>query len=221
MAFINATTRPLLWTVHNGVDIVDSGMALIGQTTVTGLTLISDGDENALLGTLVLAGVSANPLPEAGAELNQGEIYDYLGTLVMVRKSHTRTEHAPTDVPALFTVWRADAGTALDWIIGEQVYIGTRRVFEGTLYSCLQAHQTQSDQEPSAIGILGVLWGVVVATPEWSIGVAYTGDNTAGAGKGDIVTYSGRRYRCRQSHTSIVTWAPTAAPALWLDLGPL
>ena len=32
---------------------------------------------------------------------------------------------------------------------------------------------------------------------------------------GDLVTYSGRRYQCRQSHTSLPGWEPPNVPALW------
>src|SRR5436190_18069121 len=37
---------------------------------------------------------------------------------------------------------------------------------------------------------------------------------------GDLVTYSGRDYRCQQAHTSQPDWTPPATPALWVDLGP-
>jgi len=33
------------------------------------------------------------------------------------------------------------------------------------------------------------------------------------------VTYQSSVYQCRQAHTSIVTWEPTATPALWLNIG--
>jgi len=35
---------------------------------------------------------------------------------------------------------------------------------------------------------------------------------------GQIVTYAGSRYQCRQSHTSLPGWEPPNAPALWLSL---
>lgn len=47
-------------------------------------------------------------------------------------------------------------------------------------------------------------------TEEWRAGVAYQ--------VGDIVTYEGLRYECRQAHTSISVWMPPAVPALWLLL---
>ena len=44
----------------------------------------------------------------------------------------------------------------------------------------------------------------------WAAGVAYT--------PGQIVTYDGRRYQCRQAHTSLVSWEPPNVLALWLPL---
>jgi predicted carbohydrate-binding protein with CBM5 and CBM33 domain len=45
----------------------------------------------------------------------------------------------------------------------------------------------------------------------WAAGVSYK--------TGDVVTYNGVRYQCRQSHTSIVSWEPTIYTlALWLPL---
>jgi hypothetical protein len=44
----------------------------------------------------------------------------------------------------------------------------------------------------------------------WAPGVAYH--------VGDVVTYGGLRYQCRQAHTSQAGWEPPNAPALWLAL---
>jgi hypothetical protein len=41
--------------------------------------------------------------------------------------------------------------------------------------------------------------------------------NTAYA-VGQMVTYNGVSYQCRQAHTSIVTWEPPNTPALWLQV---
>nr|WP_232293223.1 glycosyl hydrolase family 18 protein [Stigmatella aurantiaca] len=45
----------------------------------------------------------------------------------------------------------------------------------------------------------------------WAPSVAYA--------QGDNVTYSGKAYDCRQSHTSLVGWEPPNVPALWLETG--
>ncbi|HTJ35751.1 MAG TPA: lytic polysaccharide monooxygenase [Dactylosporangium sp.] len=49
-----------------------------------------------------------------------------------------------------------------------------------------------------------------------------TGATTWAAGTlyhvGDVVTYNGKRYQCRQSHRAIYTWEPIYTLALWLPL---
>ncbi|GAA2637284.1 lytic polysaccharide monooxygenase [Dactylosporangium fulvum] len=44
----------------------------------------------------------------------------------------------------------------------------------------------------------------------WAAGTTYR--------VGDVVTYDGRRYQCRQAHTSIYTWEPIYTLALWLPV---
>ena len=41
----------------------------------------------------------------------------------------------------------------------------------------------------------------------WATGVAYK--------VGDVVTYSGKTYKCAQAHSSQVGWDPVSVPALW------
>lgn len=200
MPYLIATDRPILWAVGN--PIVASGSTEPGGATVTGLPLISDADENTFLGAVTGLAGTYNPLPAMGEWCDAGVIYGYAGGLVICRQSHTRTEHAPADIPALFAVYRVDAGEALAWVAGEQVWVGTRRLYAGVLYTALQAHQTQADWTPNAPGILGVLWAVVVTTPDWAIGVLYH--------VGDLVMHQGTQYRCLQQHTSIASWSPTS-----------
>jgi len=218
MPHIIATDRALYWAV--GEPVVASGLTEVGGATVTGLPMVSAADENAFLAQTVTLAGDYNPLPDAGW-LEAGSIYGYSGGLVIVRQSHDRTIYAPEDTPALFSVYRADAAEALVWIANEPVQMGTRRLYDDVLYECIQAHTTQTDWVPPA---LPALWKVVQEEPvpdAWAVGVAYTGDNTAGAGNGDVVTYNGRLYRCWQSHTSIAGWEPPNVPALWIDLGPV
>jgi len=59
--------------------------------------------------------------------------------------------------------------------------------------------------------LVPALWEVEAPdTSEWTVGVAYS--------IGDIVTYQGVDYECRQSHTAINGWQPPNVPALWLAL---
>ena len=205
MPHFRADVRPVWWAVGEN-PVVASGMTEAGGLTMTGLTMFNAEDENAFLLSVVDTAGDYNPLPAMGGWCEAGVIYSSDGDLVICRQSHFRTEHALVDIPALFTVYREDAGEALEWVAGEQVEVGTRRVYDEVLYQCLQAHQTQPDWTPPQV--LGTLWAVVSLTDEWAIGVAYK--------VGDEVTYGGQTWICGQAHTSISTWYPGAAGVyLW------
>lgn len=214
MTTLTATIRPIHWTVTGALDgdaqhIED--VTPVGNLTGVNaeLTVVSGEGEAAYLTALTMANVAFAPLPESGwLEINR--VYDYGGTLVMVRQSHYRMLYPPEQTPALFVVYRENAAEVLSWIAGEQVHVGMQRVYAGVTYECLQAHVTQSDWTPP---VVPALWRVVVeepeepATPAWAVGVAYK--------VGDVVTYAGVLYKCRQAHTSIATWEPNRVPALW------
>jgi len=215
--WITATDRPLWWAVTSADKVVETGLTQVGEQTVSALTFVYAADENEFLGAAAGKATNYKPLPAVGW-LEAGEVYGYDGGLIIVRQSHNRTEHRPEDVPALFSVYRPNSTGALEWVANERVAVGTQRTYAGRLYKCLQAHVTQADWTPDKVP---ALWAEVVQEPpaaEWRAGVAYKGDNTAGAGKGDVVTYQGVRYRCWQSHTSLPGWEPPNVPALWIRL---
>jgi hypothetical protein len=204
---IIATERPLYHAAVTGNTIHAAGVTRVGELTVSGMELRADADENAFLGKVAGVAGDYQPLPSVGAWLEAGSIYAYAGGLVIVRQSHTRTAHAPADIPALLLVYRENAGDVLEWVAGESVLLGTRRLHNGKLYEALQAHVTQADWQPPNVP---ALWREVVevpATPEWAAGIAYK--------VGDEVTYQGATYRCLQAHTSQAAWTPVAVPSLW------
>ena len=204
---ITPTDRPILYAVTGalgGEPVALNDVARIGEQVGIAevLTAVSDADENTFIAAVPADAFPA--LPDAGW-LEAGSIYNWNGRAVMVRQSHNRTEHDPPDVPALFLVYRPDDG-ALDWIAGESVQVGTRRLYAGVLYAAIQAHVSQPGWEPPNVP---ALWAAVAPpTAEWAVGVAYK--------VGDIVTYLGNEYRCLQAHTSISTWNPVATlNVLW------
>lgn len=214
MPTIYAIDRPLLWAVTQSNAVLASGLTEVGGLTITGedKALVSDADENAFLGAVAGLAGGYNPLPDVGEWVEAGAIYGYGGGLVIVRQSHTRTEHAPEDVPALFAVYRADAGEALEWVANEQVQVGTRRLYGGVLYECLQAHMTLSTWTPD---VTPALWRVVESEPE--TGEWVSGEQ--GLQVGDRRTYEGIIYEVRQSPGANI-WPPPTVPALWLEIGP-
>lgn len=156
MAHITTTDRPVFFATNLSGNIIHTGMIDTGGACGTPLAVDSDPDEITFLGKVAGKAGTYNPLPAAGAELLAGEIYGYAGGLVIVRQSHARTEHAPADVPALFSVYRAGGGTQ-DWIANEPVMVGTIRTYGGKSYRCIQAHTTQSDWTPTAVPALWLL----------------------------------------------------------------
>jgi len=222
MTTLTATTQPIRYTVTGTLDSESVHIEdVTPQGNLTGvnpaLTAVSGDSEAAYLAALTTADVAFDPLPDSGwLEINR--VYDYNGTLVMVRQSHYRTIYAPEETPALFVVYRPDAADVLDWIAGESVTVGMRRVYDSVIYECIQSHVTQSDWTPPAVP---ALWRVVADEPEepeeptvpaWAVGVAYK--------VGDLVTYNGISYSCRQAHTSLPSWEPPNVLALWLPLSP-
>lgn len=213
MATIQPGERAMRWIVHGRLgdeDVLLAGVTEPGDLTgVAGqLEAIAAENSNDLLRDAAAIAYKFPPLPSSGW-LEANAIYQHDGQAVIVRQSHYHTEHDPADVPALFLVHREDASQGVEWIAGEQVYVGTERTYEGSTYRCLQAHVTQSDWTPDATP---ALWAVVAEEPEprteWQVGVAYA--------IGDVVTYEGTEYACRQAHTSQAGWEPPNVLALWL-----
>ncbi len=197
--------KPIFYAVGN--PIIVTGIVDVGGLVVTALPTVTGESESAFLTASNGKATVDKPLPDTG-RLEAGDMYGYAGGIVIVRQSHDRTIYTPAETPALFTVYRAGAGT-LEWIDGEKVMKGQERTYGGKTYSCLQDHQTQKDWTPDKTV---ALWKEVIETPatgEWAAGVAYK--------VGAEVTYKGKTYVCLQAHTSISTWMPSVVPALWKE----
>ena len=201
---------------------------LYGRGEVDGTPAIVINQQDADLDSLIIgdemepqeAGECSDLYPawELGATFAVDDLVSYDDALWKCRQAHTAHDASwyPPNVPALWLRYRKDADTLLDWVIGERVLVGWQRTYDGGTYQAIQEHVTQADWTPPNVP---ALWSVVTPpTQDWQPGVYYTGDNTAGAGNGDVVTYNGSEYRCWQSHTSMVGWEPPNVPALWIAL---
>lgn len=156
----------------------------------------------------------------AGEKVDVGTLRTYGGITYRCLQAHvTQSDWTPDKAPALWI--RADTTVVpgSEWRVGVTYNANDEALYQGQRYRCLQRHVSIDAWTPDKT--LGVLWAAVATTPEWQPGVRYTGDNTAGSGNGDVVTYQGRRYRCWQTHTSQIGWEPPNVPALWIDLGPV
>lgn len=154
-------------------------------------------------------------LPAQGEPVEAGNIYaDEGGGLWMARQSHSRSEHAPFDTPALWMRYR-DAESGDRWIAAEDVEVGEVRSYDGEIYRVIQAHVTQEDWTPDATP---AMWELLKSssgddepdgggTPDWEPGITVE--------VGDLYTYEGSTYRVIQGHTTQAGWEPPNVPALW------
>jgi hypothetical protein len=156
---------------------------------------------------LVTATATFPVLPSVGQLVQKDRLYSFEGKIYKCIQEHYRMNYSPAETLALFNVYRKETAD-MQWIAGEKVAVGTKRIYNSKTYECIQAHVTQSDWTPPAVPALWKEVVVIPTTGEWAVGVAYK--------VGDEVMYLGKKYRCRQAHTSIATWNPVAAASLWL-----
>jgi len=151
-------------------------------------------------------------LPKTGTLINIGELYTHDGQVYRVRQSHKVTAYNPDDIPALFTVYRKETDD-MAWIDGEKVDVGAIRLYKDKKYTCIQAHQTQSDWTPPATP---TLWEVYSEEPvnEVSEWVQPTGAHDAYQ-IGDQVLFNGSTY---ESVINANVWSPTVYPAGWCEI---
>lgn len=137
---------------------------------------------------------------------NLGVVTAYVASWDMVATGHdlqailaavTPTAPSTTEVPA--------------WAAGQAVTVGAQRWHDLTLYTCLQAHTTQSDWTPP---VVPALWKVHRA--DLAAWVQPVGAHDAYP-LGARVTFNGRIY---ESLIAANVWSPVAYPAGWQDLGP-
>lgn len=106
--------------------------------------------------------------------------------------SESLTDEQAVEAPQMFPAWR----------VGIAYAIGDRRQHVGTLYTCLQAHTSQSDWTPDATP---ALWKVTTpegTIPDW---VQPTGAHDAYA-KGDKVRHLGKVW---ESEVDANVWEPS------------
>lgn len=158
--------------------------------------------------------ITVRSYPEwwSGATVAAGQVWFYAGNLYRCVQGHTVVDAAWTpgvaralwvryyesgEVPA----WAQPLGAHDAWALGARVtHAGHtwRSLVAANVWEPGVAQWECEDCEPQA--------------GEWAVGVVYK--------VGDIVTYQGAEYQCRQAHTSQAGWHPVAVPALWLLISP-
>ncbi len=92
-------------------------------------------------------------------------------------------------------------------------------IYQGKIYRCIKTHKSLPKKTPD---LKNSYWNLETKSTctttttksltqdsisEWKSYKLYS--------VGDEVTYQGKQYRCRQSHTSLSDWMPPVVPALW------
>ena len=140
--------------VNDAGDVISSGRIDAGlYLHATSPVVIHDQNENAYLDQMNTSGATSPDLPAAGAELATGEVYAWNGQNVIVRQDHTRTEHDPDTVPALFTIYREDYD-GMEWIANEEVKLGDERTWDAVKYQAITGHVTVAGQTPDLVPAL-------------------------------------------------------------------
>lgn len=202
MAEIFKPAETVHWIARNADgSVLHQGTTSPDQVTTTGQPVLDESDSgNEQLQKLSAFADKFPPMPPEGTQVNLDEIYSLTGVLYRVRQSHIRTSHAPDTIPALWLWYRADA--TINWVAGEQVYVGTIRTSATIKYKCIQAHVTQAGWEPVNVP---ALWELHVppqpTIPDW---VQPTGAHDAYA-IGDKVKYQSNTW---QSTVAANVWAP-------------
>lgn len=105
------------------------------------------------------------------------------------------------DIPASAKVWRADVAYAVDDVA----------LYQGTPWTCIQAHTSQRGWTPPAVPALWSIQNQGGDGPvEW-----VAGESVA---VGDQRVYQGTTYEVIQAHTTQAGWEPPNVPALWTEV---
>lgn len=189
---INKPEKRTFWRVTvNG--IVHEGFTDPDQETKSGQP-DSTQSENA--------DVVYPPLPQTGW-LDEGAIYSYMGGMVRVRQGHNRTNHPPSEIPALFEVHRANTDN-MDWIAGEAVIRGDERIYNIKTYICIQSHTTQADWTPPTTPALWrkkpeVIIDLCSETEAWTINNATQYQTDFMAGRDVYVKRNNRIWKAKNA----------------------
>jgi hypothetical protein len=200
------------WGKYSAIEPVKTfdGKFIIPERVLTDPDLIQVRN---ILQTVKSNAVTQNiiDLPDAGVTVYLDSLYNSDDGLVKCRQTHVRTEHKPSQVPALFSFFRENSDT-LSWIPNEEVKAGWKRIYEGVTYTCLQAHLTLSNWTPD---VTPALWEAEQQQgndcPDW---VQPTGAHNAYQ-IGDCIKFNNK---CYESTINANVWSPAVLPSGWNEV---
>lgn len=221
MPQIIPTDHTIYWTAKQAGMLVHIGETPPEAITASGHELTQADNENGLLNDLVGFESEFPALPAQGEAVEAKQIYNYDGTLVMARQSHTRTEHDPAAIPALFVIHQIEGDGYLDWVIGEYLEKGKIRRYNNQLYVVTSPLLTVAGQTPDIVP--AHYQPYVPPGDTWTdSGATYQG--VIGAGVCNVSDTSpfgaGQSIRIGTVETSVVSiWTPGAPGVLQFPVG--
>lgn len=114
-------------------------------------------NHNEYLAAINAIGQVPDTLPPMGTELEADVVYAWNGQNVIVRQAHTRTEHDPDTVPALFLTYRV-GGDDLVWIPNESIMKGDKRFWDDVKYEGISNFVSVEGQTPNLVPALWLLF---------------------------------------------------------------
>lgn len=103
MKEINKPVEPTYFRAH-GPGVVHDGVTDPGLVTTTGQpNLVFSADPAEFAGMVAISDSPIEPMPAIGEPVERGRVYDNAGTIYVAVQNHTRTEHNPSMIPAMFT----------------------------------------------------------------------------------------------------------------------
>jgi hypothetical protein len=209
------------WLVADGLSPIPAGQTYRQVIAATGAqaNVAFDLDrwdvlEANLTAAELLALVNEYPLWVGGGTYSVGDLRAYAGQLYRCNIAHTNADpnHTPDVTQNLWTrvtpegvmpIWVQPAGAHDAYPAGfvvshlGHIWVSTidANVWEPGVYGW-ERGDTAEPEEPTVAA--------------WAAYTAYK--------IGDVVTYNGVTYECRQAHTSLPGWEPPNVLALWLPL---
>ncbi|WP_420488662.1 lytic polysaccharide monooxygenase [Paenibacillus arenosi] len=201
------------YKIYNGSSLVTSISGSNTSYTVTGLT----ANTSYTFSVVAVDGAGNSSVPSGSIAVTTNPAVVDVVPPTAPSNLHVMGSPTSNSVPLMWTASSDNVG-----VTGYKVYNGTNLVAtvsgSATSYTVtglaastsytftVYAVDGANNQSPASNSVSATTAQPPAAVP-WAANTAYT--------VGQLVYYNGATYECRQPHTSLVGWEPTAVPALW------
>ena len=148
---IHNRTQTIFYIIltDDGKFIVE-GVTPMGNITETKRNnIIISLNEKEHINNLKEYGNFFTKLPASGTHLDSGERYNFKNKVVIIRKSHVRTNRSPANSPTFF-IYPDGKSNYLQWTPDEHImYAGLIRELNGKLFISIMPHISNSNNKPA------------------------------------------------------------------------